>query len=565
MMDFFKGYKFKTVIAVVFKFIEAVFELFLPLLMVKLIDVGIAGNDFKYIYKMSGYMLLFTILGYTSSIVCQYLASQISQQVGGRIRLSLFKKINTLSLGDTNLYSSSMLTTRVTTDVNQIQEMIAKTIRLAVRAPMIMLGSLYALYHLSPTLGKQLMIALPLFLVVVGLFMRFSMVYHLDAQTSLDQVGHKVKEYLSGVRIVRAFSQNNREINNFTNHNNTLENKQLKVGFVSTLSSPLTSFMMNLVLVVLVYSGALQINEGMMTQGQMVAVINYCTQLVMTLIVFMNLVMIFARGYTSKKRVDEILELESSMDVSGESILSEGPIKIEFQDVSFAYPPTNRKVLRNLNLKINPSETLGIIGLTGSGKSSLVKLLPRLYDVSDGTLKINDKNITSYSVESLRNRIGYVSQSASFLSVTMEDNIRMGQESDIEKALEHAEGKELVDKGLDLKVQEGGTNLSGGQRQRLSIARALAKKPSLLIFDDSFSALDYLTDKRLRKNLERYYAQSTKIIISQRTSSVMSADSIIVIDKGTIIAQGSHETLLERCNLYQRIYALQEEGTHEKK
>ncbi|UPU40194.1 ABC transporter ATP-binding protein/permease [Erysipelothrix sp. Poltava] len=318
-------------------------------------------------------------------------------------------------------------------------------------------------------------------------------------------------------------------------------------------------------MVVLVYSGALQINEGMMTQGQMVAVINYCTQLVMTLIVFMNLVMIFARGYTSKKRVDEILELESSMDVSGESILSEGPIKIEFQDVSFAYPHTNRKVLRNLNLKINPSETLGIIGLTGSGKSSLVKLLPRLYDVSDGTLKINDKNITSYSVESLRNRIGYVSQSASFLSVTMEDNIRMGQESDIEKALEHAEGKELVDKGLDLKVQEGGTNLSGGQRQRLSIARALAKKPSLLIFDDSFSALDYLTDKRLRKNLERYYAQSTKIIISQRTSSVMNADSIIVIDKGTIIAQGSHETLLERCDLYQRIYALQEEGTHEKK
>lgn len=565
MMVFFKGYKFKTIIAIVFKFIEAVFELFLPLLMVKLIDVGIAGNDLKYIYKISGYMFLFTILGYMSSIVCQYLASQISQQVGGRIRLSLFEKINTLSLGDTNLFSSSMLTTRVTTDVNQIQEMIAKTIRLAVRAPMIMLGSLYALYQLSPMLGKQLMIALPLFLLVVGLFMRFSMVYHLDAQTTLDQVGHKVKEYLSGVRIVRAFSQTDREIENYKNLNNLLEQKQLKVGFVSTLSSPLTSFMMNLVLVVLVYSGALQINEGMMTQGQMVAVINYCTQLVMTLIVFMNLVMIFARGYTSKKRVNEILHLEPTMDVSGEAILSEGPIKIEFQNVSFAYPHTNRKILKNINLKINPNETLGIIGLTGSGKSSLVKLLPRLYDVSDGTLKINDKNITSYSVESLRNRIGYVSQSASFLSVTMEDNIRMGQESDIEKALEHAEGKELVDKGLDLKVQEGGTNLSGGQRQRLSIARALAKKPSLLIFDDSFSALDYLTDKRLRKNLERYYAQSTKIIISQRTSSVMNADSIIVIDKGAIIAQGSHEMLLESCDLYQRIYALQEEGTHEKK
>ncbi|WP_323612031.1 ABC transporter ATP-binding protein [Erysipelothrix enhydrae] len=564
-MDFFKGYKFKTIIAIFFKFIEAVFELFLPLLMVKLIDVGIAGNDLKYIYKISGYMFLFTILGYMSSIVCQYLASQISQQVGGRIRLSLFEKINTLSLGDTNLFSSSMLTTRVTTDVNQIQEMIAKTIRLAVRAPMIMLGSLYALYQLSPMLGKQLMIALPLFLLVVGLFMRFSMVYHLDAQTTLDQVGHKVKEYLSGVRIVRAFSQTDREIENFKNRNNLLEQKQLKVGFVSTLSSPLTSFMMNLVLVVLVYSGALQINEGMMTQGQMVAVINYCTQLVMTLIVFMNLVMIFARGYTSKKRVNEILHLEPTMDVSGETILSEGPIKIEFQNVSFAYPHTNRKILKNINLKINPNETLGIIGLTGSGKSSLVKLLPRLYDVSEGTLKINDKDITSYSVASLRNRIGYVSQSASFLSVTMEDNIQMGQESDAVKALEHAEGKELLEKGLDVKVQERGTNFSGGQRQRLSIARALAKKPSLLIFDDSFSALDYLTDKRLRENLERYYAQSTKIIISQRTSSVMNAESIIVIDNGTIIAQGSHESLLESCDLYQRIYALQEEDTHEEK
>ncbi len=564
MMDFFRGYKFKTIIAIIFKFIEAVFELLLPLLMVKLIDVGIVGNNLNYIYKISGFMLLFTILGYLSSIVCQYLASQISQQVGGRIRLSLFEKINSLSLGDTDLFSSSMLTTRVTTDVNQIQEMIAKTIRLAVRAPMIMLGSLYALYHLSPILGKQLLFTLPLFLIVVGLFMRFSMVYHLDAQSKLDQVGQKVKEYLSGVRIVRAFSQTEREINNFSRRNKSLEQKQLKVGFVSTLSSPLTSFMMNLVLVVLVYSGALQINEGFMTQGQMVAVINYCTQLVMTLIVFMNLVMIFARGYTSKKRVDEILHLKSSMDISGKEGLYAGPLDIEFQNVSFAYPNTNRIVLKDINLKIRPKETLGIIGLTGSGKSSLVKLLPRLYDVSEGSIQINNQDIKVYSIDSLREHIGYVSQSASFLSLTMEENIEMEQKRDVVSALHHAEGKELIDKGLDFQIQEGATNLSGGQRQRLSIARALAKNPGLLIFDDSFSALDYLTDKRLRENLERYYGESTKIIISQRTSSVMNAENIIVIDNGVIIAQGNHQTLLESCDLYRRINALQEEENDEK-
>lgn len=563
MMEFFKGYKFKSITAIVFKFIEAVFELLLPLLMVQLIDQGITNQNLNDVYKISGIMLLFSVLGYMSSIVCQYLASQISQQVAGRIRVALFEKINTLSLAETDRFSSSMLTTRVTTDVNQIQEMIAKTIRLAVRAPMIMLGSLYALYSLSPVLGKQLLMALPLFLVVVILFMRFSMVYHLTAQKTLDKVGLKVKEYLSGVRIVRAFSQTDREKKIFSKRNQELETKQLHVGFITTLSSPLTSFLMNIVLVVLVYSGALQINQGAMSQGQMVAVINYCTQLVMTLIVFMNLVMIFARGYTSQKRVNEILYLESSMDVSGSQIVANGPLKIEFSDVDFAYPNTNRKVLQNINLVINPCETIGVIGLTGSGKSSLVKLLPRLYDITSGSLKINGEAIETYSVTSLRDHIGYVSQTASFLSVSMKDNIQMEQERDVLTALNHAQGQELLDKGLDVEIQEGGTNLSGGQRQRLSIARALAKDPGLIIFDDSFSALDYLTDKRLRENLDRHYASATKIIISQRTSSVMHADQIIVIDEGTIIAKGTHEKLLKTCNLYQKIYALQEEGNYE--
>ncbi|MEG0327018.1 MAG: ABC transporter ATP-binding protein [Erysipelothrix sp.] len=565
-MQYFKGYKFKSVLAVLAKTVEAVFELMMPLLMATLIDVGIVNKDMNTVYRMVIWMFVLTILGYFSSLVCQYYASEVSQKVGSRIRLKLFKKINTFSLAEYDQYSSAVLTNRITTDVNLIQEMIARVIRLGVRAPILMVGSIFALNQISPQLAMYLLYSFPVFVVIVVAFMWLSMRGHKKAQSVLDTLVKRVKEQMSGVRIIRAFSKNEFENEKFAETNQQLARKQRNVGWITTLSTPFTSLIMNFVLLILVYFGALQIDHGSMTQGQIIAVINYCTQLVLTLIVSMNLVMVFSRGYTSSLRVKEIMNVEPSIKNEGTLKTSKGAMDVVFDNVSFSYPGEKRKVVKNINLHIKPGTTLGIIGLTGSGKSTLIKLLPRFYDATEGRILINQEDIRNYELNDLRNHIGYVSQTAQFLSQSIENNITMKKGGNPKQSLQQAQGNEIMAKGLDSKIEVGGTNLSGGQRQRLNIARELNKNPQLLIFDDSFSALDFLTDRRLREDLYANYKDTTKVFISQRTTSIMHADEIIVLEDGKVSAQGTHQWLLENNRLYHEIHSIQtqedDHGTH---
>lgn len=559
MAIYFKGYKFKSLVAVFFKFLEAVFELILPLLMVVLIDDGIILGNQSVVYRMVGWMLVLTLLGYIASITCQYLASVISQRIGGRIRLALFDKISSFSMAEYGLFSESTLANRMSVDVNAIQDMIARTIRLAVRAPMILIGSLFALYQLSPQLAKVLFYFVPLFVIVIVLFMYLSMNYHKRAQKSLDTLSLKSKSLLDGAQIVRAFSREDYEEEIFKAMNDTLAHNQRKVGVVASLSNPFTTLLMNGVLVLLVYLGAVEINAGSMSQGQMVALINYCTQLVLTLIVFMNLVMIFSRGAVSSVRIKEILAINSTLDDKGTKVLEEGPLSVSFDNVSFSYPGEKRRVLNHLNVDIEAGMKVGFIGLTGSGKSTILRLLMRFYDVSDGMISINNQSIDSISLESLRSRIAYVAQSPQFLEGSLESNVLMDHSGDADLLLGLAQGSDIVSKGLDAPVYSRGRNFSGGQRQRISIARALAKPFGLIVFDDSFSALDMLTGYRLRQAMRESYADVTQIVISQRTQAVVEMDRIYVVDKGEIVDVGTHETLLESSSLYREVHELQSE------
>ncbi len=564
-MDYFKGYKFKSVAAVTAKLVEAIFELILPLLMATLVDQGIKGQDMNIVYRMVIWMFVLTLFGYISSLVCQYLASHVSQRVGGRIRTAVFAKIMGFSKESYDLYPSATLANRITTDINLIQDMIARVIRLGVRAPILMIGSLVALSAISGKLSLLLLASFPLFVLVVVGFMFMSMFGHKKAASQLDRLVSKVSESLSGVRIIRAFSKQDDSKKTFDQENELLEKYQRKVGVITTLSSPVTTLIMNLVLVVLIYVGAMEIQVGTMTQGEIIAVINYCTQLVLTLIVTMNIMMIFSRGYTSSIRVRDIMQTEVVVSDTGSETIKD-TMTLQFDDVSYHYPEEKRNVIQAINFELKPGEVMGIVGLTGSGKSTLLKLIPRFADATQGTVRINNQPIQDYQLKNLRDNIGFVSQSAQFIKGTLEYNILLGGAGDASQALIDAQGADILNKGLDSIIEMEGKNLSGGQRQRVSIARALAKKPKILVFDDSFSALDFLTDRNLRDSLAKNYTSMSQIIVSQRTTSVMDANKILVLDDGKIVASGTHDELMQTSELYATIHRIQTEGgqTNEK-
>lgn len=558
-MKYFKGYKIKSIIAVLAKLVEAVFELMLPLLMAKLIDDGIQNHDMQVVYRLVIGMLLLTLFGYLFSLICQYYASHVSQQVGGALRRDVFAKIQTFGKDEYELFSSAALTNRMTTDIVQIQDMIARTIRLGVRAPLLMIGSIVALSSINPRLAQTLLWSFPLFVVVVVGFMYLSQKKHMLASTQLDKLVGFAGQNLSGMRIIRAFSKQSQAQDVFESENRELASKQQKVGMIAVLSSPLTTLIMNVVLIIMLYQGAFEIFQGNMSQGQILAVINYCTQLVLTLIVAMNLVMIFSRGVVSKKRIETILKVDPKVQ-DGDVVLTTPVASIEFKDVSYRYPDSKQNVLDNINMTLNAGETVGVVGLTGSGKSTLANLIIRYTDVSEGVLLVNERPIQSYTLESYRNAIGYITQKSQFLQGSLAKNVDHFGNGDVEKALTQAQGKDILNKGLDARIEAGGQNLSGGQRQRVNIARNFAKKPDVLIFDDSFSALDNLTNKALTGVLNHEFNRELKLIFTQRPSFVMNADMIYVLDKGRIIDQGTHEQLIQSCELYARMVALQMDG-----
>lgn len=561
LLKYIKEYRFSAIIGFVFKIAEAALELMVPLVMADIIDIGIKTNDKNYILMKGLTLVGLAIAGYLFALVCQYYASVTSQGVGTKLREDMYHQINRYDHHNLDKLSAPTLVTRLVNDVVQIQLAIAMTIRLTSRAPFIMIGSLVLAFFISGPLASIFIIGAIILAVIMLAITVVSMPYFNNIQKKLDRISLIVRENLNGIRVIRAFASQNKEIDKFKNQTKEQKDIQVKVGRIQALLNPFTYLIVNIAIVLIIYFGGREVNVGGLSQGEIIALVNYMNSILLALIVFANVLSIYNKAGASYIRIFEVLETEPKVkDLGKIETWHNSENCIEFRNVNFAYNQKN--ILHNLSFIIKKGETIGIIGGTGAGKSSLVNLINRFYDAVSGEILINDQPIKEYDLHSLREDIGFVPQYASLISGTIRENIQLGnqQASDEElmNALKIAQGKELVEDkiaGLDTIIEQGGKNLSGGQKQRLTIARALVKKPQILILDDSSSALDYGTDYKLRQELKKL--DITKIIISQRTSSIEQADKIIVLYHGEIVGFDKHEQLMKDCQIYQEIYASQ--------
>ena len=559
LLKYIKEYRFSAIIGFVFKIAEAALELMVPLVMADIIDIGIKTNDKNYILMKGLTLVGLAIAGYLFALVCQYYASVTSQGVGTKLREDMYHQINRYDHRNLDKLSAPTLVTRLVNDVVQIQLAIAMTIRLTSRAPFIMIGSLVLAFFISGPLASIFIIGAVILAVIMLAITVVSMPYFNNIQKKLDRISLIVRENLNGIRVIRAFASQNKEINKFKSQTKEQKDIQVKVGRIQALLNPSTYLIVNIAIVLIIYFGGREVNVGGLSQGEIIALVNYMNSILLALIVFANVLSIYNKAGASYTRIFEVLETEPKVkDLGKIQTWHSSENCIEFRNVNFAYNQKN--ILHNLSFIIKKGETIGIIGGTGAGKSSLVNLINRFYDAVSGEILINDQPIKEYDLHSLREDIGFVPQYASLISGTIRENIQLGnqQASDEElmNALKIAQGKELVEDkiaGLDTIIEQGGKNLSGGQKQRLTIARALVKKPQILILDDSSSALDYGTDYQLRQELKKL--DITKIIISQRTSSIEQADKIIVLYHGEIVGFDKHEQLMKDCQIYQEIYA----------
>ena len=557
LLKYIKEYRFSAIIGFVFKIAEAALELMVPLVMADIIDIGIKTNDKNYILMKGLTLVGLAIAGYLFALVCQYYASVTSQGVGTKLREDMYHQINRYDHRNLDKLSAPTLVTRLVNDVVQIQLAIAMTIRLTSRAPFIMIGSLVLAFFISGPLASIFIIGAVILAVIMLAITVVSMPYFNNIQKKLDRISLIVRENLNGIRVIRAFASQNKEIDKFKNQTKEQKDIQVKVGRIQALLNPFTYLIVNIAIVLIIYFGGREVNVGGLSQGEIIALVNYMNSILLALIVLS----IYNKAGASYTRIFEVLETEPKVkDLGKIQTWHSSENCIEFRNVNFAYNQKN--ILHNLSFIIKKGETIGIIGGTGAGKSSLVNLINRFYDAVSGEILINDQPIKEYDLHSLREDIGFVPQYASLISGTIRENIQLGnqQASDEElmNALKIAQGKELVEDkiaGLDTIIEQGGKNLSGGQKQRLTIARALVKKPQILILDDSSSALDYGTDYQLRQELKKL--DITKIIISQRTSSIEQADKIIVLYHGEIVGFDKHEQLMKDCQIYQEIYASQ--------
>lgn len=562
-MNLFKYIKYrKTLVAgFVLKTAEVVLELLLPILMAILMDEGLKKSDLGIGVKYSLIIVAFAIMGYLTTLYSQYAAAKVSLDYAKNLRSAIFDHVTDISLKDSGVYSSSSLLNRMNMDVNNLQNSLAMTVRVASRAPVLMVGSIISLFLLSPKIALVLIIGLPVLIGILIVIMYYSIYLFKDFQRGNDSLASVVSDNVEGVRMIRAFAKSKHEENRFERRNNALSDIMIKLGRITSLSNPVTMLILNVLLVVMIYFGINDINNSLMTDSQLLQIINYVTQLSFSIIGVMNLILLYTKASTSKVRIKELLTTKDSITNSEDKILLEDEdLKIEFKDVIFTYDDNNHPVLKNFNVTINPGETLGVVGLTGSGKTTFVDLLMRFYDVTSGEILINNINIKQYDIKSLREKIAYASQKPELLSSDVMTNITMGKDlkdEQIEKAIEVSQSQFVYDKenGLSALVNRGGSNFSGGQRQRIALARALAKDSPLLILDDIFSALDYVTDYNIRKALESN--KQTKIFISQRLSSLYNADNIIVISDSEIRASGTHEELLSSSPLYKNLHDTQ--------
>lgn len=566
LLIYLKNYKKECVLAPLFKLLEASFELIVPLVMAAIIDRGIAVSDRPYIFKMGGVLVLLAAVGLTCSITAQYFAAKAAVGFATKLRYSLFSHIETLSFSEMDTVGSSTLITRITSDINQVQSGVNMVLRLFLRSPFIVFGAMIMAFTVNVKVALVFVVTIPLLSVVVFSVMLASIPLFKKVQSGLDQVLGHTRENLEGARVIRAFNKEEDEAREFNASNEFLTNMQLVVGRISTLMNPLTYIIINCAIIAVIWVGGKQVYGGIITQGEVVALVNYMSQILVELVKLANLIILINKAIACGNRIEEVLETKSSIVNAPSEVnaASDSENAVVFSHVSMAYASTSEEALTDIDFTAKKGQTIGIIGGTGSGKSSVVNLIPRFYDVSKGSVLVNGRDVRDYDLTELRDKIGVVMQKAVLFQGTIAENLRWGKPDATDEELWHAikvaqatdvvEGKEGK---LDYMIEQGGRNLSGGQKQRLTIARAVVKDPDILILDDSASALDFATDARLRAALRNLQGNKTIFIVSQRTSSIQFADQIIVMDDGQVAGIGTHEQLLEQCETYREIYESQ--------
>lgn len=571
LLKYLKNYKKELVFGPFFKLLEAIFELIVPVVMAKIIDNGIGNNDGSYILKMSGLIVLLGICGLGFALTCQFLAAKCAYGFGTELRAALYKHINSLSYSSIDKIGTSSLVNRLTNDTNTVQNGVNMFIRLAVRAPFLVIGAAVMAVTIDLKLSLIFFVVAPLISFVIFIIMRRTVPMYKKTQQKLDRAALLTRENLEGTRVIRAFSRQQEEINEFKEAVDDISECSVAVGKLSAILNPVAFMVMNLGIVAVIWFGGGRINIGGLTQGELTAFTNYMTQILLALVVLANLIVIFTKAFASANRISEVFLLPPEEQGDIVSTDPQAAKIIEFEKVSFAYETAGDYSVRNISFSIKKGQMLGIIGGTGCGKTTLANLIPCFYRASEGTVKFSGINVNDYSSEELRRRVGTVPQKAVLFSGTIRDNMRWRKadatDAEIVSALKTAQAWEFVQKmpdGLDTVISQGGKNLSGGQKQRISIARALVGTPDVVILDDSTSALDYKTDLAFRKALDTDLPDTTVIMISQRTTSLKDADKIIVMDDGEAVGIGTHEQLIENCEVYHEIYRSQMNQKEEK-
>lgn len=566
LLVFLKDYKKETVLAPLFKMLEAGFELFVPLVMAAVIDRGIAQADIHYVLKMGGVLVMLGLIGLICSITAQYFAAKAAVGFSAKLKHSLFAHIQELSFSEMDTLGTSTMITRMTSDANQVQNGVNMVLRLFLRSPFIVFGAMAMAFTIDVKAALIFVVTIPLLSIVVFGIMMITMPLYKKVQAGLDKVLGKTRENLTGVRVIRAFHKEEQETAEFEQRNSALTHMQLFVGKISALTNPVTYIIVNVATIVLIYTGAVRVDNGYITQGEVVALVNYMSQILIELVKLANLIITITKALACANRIQSVFELQSGMTWKEPGSAQDGavrdvPYAVEFDQVGLTYQGAGAESLSDIDFKVKKGQTIGIIGGTGSGKSSLVHLIPRFYDVSRGSVKIDGKNVKDYEMAELRDKIGMVMQKAVLFQGTIRENLSWGKPDattdEMNRALEISQAKEFVDtkpKGLEEPIAQGGKNLSGGQRQRLTIARAVVREPEILILDDSASALDYATDAKLRRAIREMGEKTTVFIVSQRTSSIQHADQIIVLEDGRMAGIGTHEELLQSCEVYQEIH-----------
>lgn len=563
ILKYLKEYKKECICAPLFKLLEASFELIVPLVMAAIIDNGITASDKPYIWKMGGVLVLLAAVGLVSSVTAQYFAAKAAVGFSTKLRHILFEKIESLSFSKMDTVGTSTLITRMTSDINQVQSGVNLVLRLFLRSPFIVFGAMAMAFTVNVRAAMVFVVTIPLLSIVVFSVMAASLPLYKKVQSSLDTVLSHTRENLEGTRVIRAFNKQNDEIDSFNRDNELLTNMQQVVGRISALTNPLTFIIINIATIAVIVSGGKQVYAGILTQGEVVALVNYMSQILVELIKLANLIVQVTKAVACGNRIADVLAIPSKLPEKNPKLIDakEGAAEVEFDHVCMTYDGAADETLTDISFTVQKGQTIGIIGGTGSGKSSLVNLIPKFYDATKGTIRIQGNDINDYDAVQLRDKIGVVMQKAVLFAGTIADNLRWGKndatEEEMWKALDIAQATEVVkgkEGGLDYMIEQGGKNLSGGQKQRLTIARAVVKDPDILILDDSASALDFATDASLRAALKGMHGDKTIFIVSQRTSSIQFADNIIVLDDGQMVGFGPHEELLETCETYKEIY-----------